>query len=70
MAGDDEGDDIDADVDVRIRRRRQRIEELHQDMSRNDIIHALRYLNFVDGFSLIRLDHEVRDYLLRALQER
>jgi hypothetical protein len=41
-----------------------------KDMSRSDLIHALRYLTFVDGFGLVRLDHEVRDYLLRVLQER
>ncbi len=58
-------------VNVRThRRRRPPIEDLNADMCRSDLIRALRYLIFVDGASLVRLDREVRDYLVRALKAR
>jgi hypothetical protein len=39
-------------------------------MSRGDICHALECLTFTDGYGLIRIDHQVRDFLLRAVRQR
>jgi hypothetical protein len=39
-------------------------------MTGADIAHALQYLRFTDGFSLIKLDRGVRDFLLRAVRQR
>jgi hypothetical protein len=45
-------------------------EELTDEMTAADICHALEYLSFIDGYGLIRLDHGVRDFLLRAVRQR
>jgi hypothetical protein len=53
-----------------IRKREIAPEELSEDMTAADICHALEYLSFTDGYGLIKVDHGVRDFLLRAVRQR
>ena len=59
---------IEADDEQPPRQRQPPIEELHDEMTATDIAHSLEYLTFIDGFGLIKVDHGVRDFLLRAVR--
>jgi hypothetical protein len=44
--------------------------QLSSDMTHNELIKVLEYLPRRDEFYIIRLDRDVRDYLLRILKQR
>jgi hypothetical protein len=43
---------------------------LTSDMTRSELVKVLEYLPRRDEFYIIRLDRDVRDYLLRILKQR
>jgi hypothetical protein len=44
--------------------------QLSSDMTPNELIKVLEYLPRRDEFFIIRMDRDVRDYLLRILKQR
>jgi hypothetical protein len=46
------------------------IDELVGDMNREDLVYALQHLSFDKGYTRLSIDREVRDYLLRKIQQR
>jgi hypothetical protein len=44
--------------------------QLTSDMTHNDLIKVFEHLPRRDEFCIIRLDRDVRDYLLRILKQR
>jgi hypothetical protein len=45
-------------------------EWLNADMTRDDLIDILQHLRFEKGFSVVRLDRHVRDYLVTSIKSR
>jgi hypothetical protein len=51
--------------------RENEAEELCEDMTVGDLVHALQHSSFSNGgVSLVSLDRPVRDYLVRCLRQR
>lgn len=46
------------------------VEELDADMRASDIVWALERLKFIRGHCLLRIDKDIRQFLVRALQNR
>jgi hypothetical protein len=44
-------------------RQHENSEELHEEMTPDDIVHALQHLAFSRGFGQVTLDRQVRDFL-------
>ena len=49
------------------RKRQPPVATLHAEMTRGDVAHTLEYLGFVGGYGLLKIDYDVRDFLLRAV---
>jgi len=46
------------------------VEVLSEEMTAADIVTVLQYMQFRDGFGLLKVDKGVRDFLLRAVRQR
>jgi hypothetical protein len=47
----------------------RRPEDLDADMTRTDLIEVLERLRFNNGHSVVRIDRDVRDFLVRLLED-